>query len=232
MQRNDMTKDKSSLTLVISYLNLRIAVGVLGVAFPILLVVGDAVLGGDGFCRSISYYYHTAMRDLFVGVLFIIASMLFAYRGYSDENCPIDNVISTLGCFFAIGIAVCPSIADRNQTDISTSAIVLDTMHFISAVLFFLTLIYFCLFLFIKTDKAKMQKPKICRNRVYRISGYTMLGSMLFLALYYVALRKWFPEIEGAKPVFCLESLMLWAFGWSWLTKGQAILKDHKEDED
>ncbi len=231
MQKTTPSANDQTSSLVLSYLKLRIAIGVLGVAFPILLIVGDALLSGNGFCRSISFYYHTQMRDLFVGVLFLIASMLFTYRGYSDENCQLDNVISTFGCFFAIGIAVFPSIADRTQVNISRSAIVLDTLHFISAVLFFLTLIYFCLVLFVKTDKEHMQKPKIYRNRVYRISGYTMAGSMILLGFYYVVLRKWFPDLECVQPVFCLETLMLWAFGLSWLTKGQAILKDRDDDK-
>jgi hypothetical protein len=34
------------------------------------------------------------------------------------------------------------------------------------------------------------------------------------------------PVIKEIKIVFWLESLSLWAFGVSWLTKGQAILAD------
>jgi hypothetical protein len=35
---------------------------------------------------------------------------------------------------------------------------------------------------------------------------------------------------EPYKPVFYLETLCLWAFGTSWLIKGQFLLKDEEKD--
>lgn len=34
--------------------------------------------------------------------------------------------------------------------------------------------------------------------------------------------------ISKLDPVFWLESVAVWAFGWSWLIKGEAILKDNE----
>ena len=63
--------------LVISYLTLRKAVGVLGIALPIVLAVGDLTFGnGRGLQPTISDYYATGMRDVFVGLLFPLGLFL------------------------------------------------------------------------------------------------------------------------------------------------------------
>ncbi len=51
-----------------SYLTLRRMVGILGVLLPVLLAVGCFALGSCTELRdSISDYYDTRMRDVFVG---------------------------------------------------------------------------------------------------------------------------------------------------------------------
>jgi len=99
-------------------------------------------------------------------------------------------------------------------------------LHGIFAALLFLTLSYFSLFLFTKTDSSKIPSPrKMQRNEVYRACGYTML---VCIAL--VPLIKFLPQLGGAiakyDPVFWLEAIAIVAFGISWLTKGEAILSD------
>lgn len=213
-------------SLVISYLKLRLAIGFLGVAFPIILVLGDIILAGNGIQKSLSFYYHTVMRDVFVGVLFVIGALLFSYRGY----CWVDDLVSHLGCFFAIGIAVFPALPDRTLPDISPMANLCDKLHLITAALFFGTLIYFCLVLFPKSDERKpYRKRKRARNCVYRMCGYTMSACIVVLGFYFIFLCGKYPVVEKCHPTFWLETLALWAFGFSWLTKGQAILKDHTE---
>jgi hypothetical protein len=64
-----------------SYLLIRTVVGVLGVLLPVALVAGEAV-GVPGPVRvrdSLSAYYATPLRDLFVGVLCVIAVLLATY---------------------------------------------------------------------------------------------------------------------------------------------------------
>jgi len=64
--------------LVISYLTLRAAVGIVGVALPPVLSGGCLLLGDcRSLERSISSYYGTGMRDVFVGLLFAIAFFMF-----------------------------------------------------------------------------------------------------------------------------------------------------------
>ena len=84
--------------LVIDYMRLRLAIGVLGVLLPFVLV---AVAGER---ESISAYYHSPARDVFVGALTAIACLLLAYRGY-DRG---DRVCSALAGVALLVVAYVP----------------------------------------------------------------------------------------------------------------------------
>src|SRR5262245_5003850 len=92
-------------TLVLSYLSLRKAIGLLGACLPFVLAIGLFVLDGKGLQGSISGYYHTEMRDVFVGILCAIGVFLLSYRGYESE----DRIAGNLACAFAIGTALFPT---------------------------------------------------------------------------------------------------------------------------
>lgn len=103
----------------------------------------------------------------------------------------------------------------------------METVHFISAACFFLILAYFSIVLFTKTDPDKKEKPtpeKIKRNIWYKACGYTMLLCILLILLYFKVpgLKQMFPLYT----VLVLESVALWAFGISWVIKGETFLKD------
>ena len=58
-----------------SYLSMRTGVGVLGTALPLLLLLGDwfFVQGTPSARGSLSAYYYSGMRDIFVGCLCVTA---------------------------------------------------------------------------------------------------------------------------------------------------------------
>jgi len=199
-------------------MTLRKAIGILGVAFPVVLVIGTIIASGsDHILGSISEYYHSVMRNIFVGILCAIGLFLFSYRGYKQ----IDNVMGNLACIFALGVAFFPMSLGSSD--------LVDKIHFISATLLFLTLSFFSLFLFTKTkDKKKMSCEKRKRNIVYITCGIIMLACIAFIAVYFIFQLYSYPAIYNLKPIFWLETFALWAFGVSWLTKGEAILKDIK----
>ena len=212
MKNNDFNKRQNHRTMVISYLSLRKAVGILGVAFPIVMAVGYWIAGGEGIRGSISSYYHTDMHDLFVGLLCAVALFLFSYTGYEKK----DNIAGDLAAIFALGVAFFP-----------TSSGLVGTIHLISAVLFFLLLAFYSLFLFTKGDP-NPTKQKIRRNKLYRICGYVILGA-IFIMLLYSIFPGFYDVIRGIKPTFWFETIALWAFGISWLTKGTLLLKDARD---
>ena len=204
--------------LVISYLRLRKAVGVIGIALPFVLAIGKSLLEGSGIEGSVSSYYHTVMRDVFVGSVCAIAVFLMSYRGYERK----DNIASNLASVSALGIALFPTTRDFNPTPIATT---IGYLHFFFAACFFLLMAYFSLVLFRKTDPTRPPtRQKLQRNRVYTLCGYTILVCIALIAV--LAFVESDALVKRIRPIFWLESAAIVAFCVSWLTKGEAILKD------
>ena len=211
---------KSKNALVFSYFTLRKAIGLLGTSFPFVLSLGALILFGTGIQSSISGYYYTGMGDVFVGTLCAIGFFLLSYRGYERK----DNVAGDLGCIFAVGVALFPTTPDN---PVSGDARFIGYIHFAFATLFFLTLIYFSLCLFTKTDPNRPPTPrKLQRNKVYKACGYTMILCIVLIVIYYLLPDEVASPIEVHNPVFWLEAIAVVAFGISWLIKGETILKD------
>ena len=208
---------KTENTLVFSYLTLRKVIGILGTGFPFLLYFGALILFGTGIQDSISSYYYTNMGDVFVGTLCVIGFFLLSYKGYEFK----DDLAGDLACIFAIGVALFPT----PQNDVSTSAErTVGIIHFVFAALFFTTLIYFSMYLFTKSDPDETPTPeKLRRNKVYKICGYAMILSIVFIIVYFALPDRVEASVEAFNPVFWLESIAVVAFGISWLTKGEAI---------
>lgn len=211
-------------TLVVHYLTLRKTVGLIGIAFPILLVLGSVIAGDcNEIQSSISEYYHTTMRDIFVGTLCIVAFFLFAYKGYEKK----DRVAGYLGCFFALGIAFFPTGPQLPPTSCAIAPVTLNplisVLHYLFAISFFFTLSYYCLCLFPKSN-GNLTPEKKQRNKLYRICGYIMLVCNTLLIIYFLFFQGSF--LSWYKPIFFLEGIALWAFGLSWLVKGETLLKD------
>ncbi len=203
-------------SLVLSYLDLRKAVGIIGIALPFVLVAGRMLLEQPGILSSISSYYYSVMGDVFVGSLWAIGVFLLSYRGYERA----DDVAGDLACVFAIGVAVFPTAPDAG---VSARQAFIGGVHLFFAACFFLTLSFFALKLFRKTDPAQPPtRRKLLRNAVYTLCGYTMLACLALIVLH-----KFFPGfVPLPQPVFWLESLAITAFGISWFVKGEAILQD------
>jgi hypothetical protein len=215
---NDELRTEASM--VFSYLTLRRAIGLLGITFPFVLSLGALILLRTGLQSSISSYYHTGMRDVFVGTLCVIGFFLLSYRGYESS----DDRAGNLACVFAVGVALCPSVPEGLP---ASGARLVGYAHTAFAALFFATLIYFSLRLFTKTDPDRSPtRRKLQRNRVYRLCGYTMSVCILLILFYSLLPDAMRSFLEAGRPVYWLEALAVLAFGVSWFTKGEAILKD------
>ena len=222
IQEVDMQQkiQKEKNTLIISYLTLRKTIGILGALLPFVLYFGAAIIFQTGMRASISRYYHTDMRNVFVGVLFVIGFFLFSYKGY--ERC--DDIAGDLGCIFALGTALFPVAPDIPA---SGDARVIGYIHYFFASAFFLTISYFSLVLFTKKDKEiPPTRRKLQRNKVYKVCGYTMIVCLVLIAIYSFLPDKVSSPMEACNPVFWLEAVAVVAFGISWLIKGETLLKD------
>ena len=216
-------KSGNEQMLLFSYLELRTAIGILGIALPFVVSIGAWIFFQTGLKGSLSAYYHSGMRDVFVGIMFAYGFFLLSYKGWERK----DNIAGTLACVFALGVALFPT---PHGGSVTTCERIMGIIHFISAAAFFLTLIYFCLCLFTKTNPEKdPTKKKKQRNRIYRFCGYGMLTCIVLIGIISILPGSVTSLLKGCKPVFWLESLAIFFFGFSWFTKGEAILKDEVE---
>jgi hypothetical protein len=206
--------------LVFSYLELRTAVGIIGVALPLALALGKMLLQGDGLQGSISGYYYTDMGNVFVGSLCAIGVFLMSTRGYDWR----DEIAGWLASGFAIGVALFPTTPDTGATPRDQC---IGYLHLALAALLFLTLAYFCLKLFTETapDRSPTRR-KLQRNIVYRVCGCTIIACIALAGV--VVLPPVKPLFERFAPVFWFESIAIEAFGWAWLIKGETFLKDQE----
>jgi hypothetical protein len=119
------------------------------------------------------------------------------------------------GCGFALAAGVLPPPL-WGWSDTYRSAGVWHLLHYASAVVLFLMLSVFCLWLFPRS-RGHCTREKRMRNAVYRGCGAFILGCMALLAL--DAKLRFLP----AGGIYWGEALMVIAFGLSWVVKGEAL---------
>jgi hypothetical protein len=219
---------------VLSYHTLRRAVGVIAVSLPFVLATGAILirlacpphaLPQPLLQRSISDYYYTPMGNYLIGSLGAIAAFLICTRGYDLT----DEIAGYLGGVFTLGAALFPAVDPRTSLH-SAIELHIQTVHTSSAALMFLTLSYFCLFLFRKSaPDRRITRRKRHRNKLYLTCGLVITACMLVM----VAVT-FFPigrQVDHARPLLISETLALVAFGIAWLTKGEVFLKDRHHDQ-
>jgi GNAT superfamily N-acetyltransferase len=203
-----------SLDQTYSYLALRRAVGWIGIMLPFVLMLGTfLIFRQKPVLKTISLYYHTGMRDVFVGAICSIALFLFFYKGYDKW----DNRAGNLAGFFAVGVALFPTTGEGHQNWIGI-------VHFISAAVFFIILAGISMFLFTRT-KPDPTRQKMARNKIYLICGIVMISSLIAILIYFSLFNF---EKSASCFVFWAETVALMAFGVSWLTKGGTLYPDKK----
>ncbi|MHB1672850.1 MAG: hypothetical protein ACYCSP_01225 [Acidobacteriaceae bacterium] len=215
---------KAKDPVVLSYLALRKAVGVVALGLPFALALPWWVLRGHMIEPSISSYYYTGMRNLFVGSLCAISMFQLCCRGYDRK----DEIAGIFSAFCALGVAFFPTEPNCGATPRQQHIAV---AHYIFATLLFSTLAYFCLVLFKMTAQNRiMTRKKLERNRIYTVCGHAILTSMALIALLKllaVLHVSWVEDwVANFHTTFYFESTALIAFGVAWLIKGEAFLKE------
>ena len=103
-----------------SFLKTRVVVGVIGILLPFVLVIGNwMVFGQSGILPSLSAYYHSDMRNWFVGSLWAIGSGLLVYLA-ARRNLA-DSVISFVAGLLAVGVALFPPTPHTLSRQLSPS---------------------------------------------------------------------------------------------------------------
>ena len=199
-----------------TYNGLRLGIGVIGLALPIALWVGGLIRQSISLRASMSGYYYTPMRDVFVGSLCAVGVSLYLYKGFSKAE---NNALNAAG-MFAVGVAMFPT----RSTAAWTSA---SYLHLACAILFFLCLAYVCVFRASDTlNLIRDTKRALMLRRWYRSLGMAMVVSPLGALVTAQILR---PRSGEASPIFFIEAFGAWAFGAYWLLKTWELRQTNAE---
>lgn len=203
-------------TYVHSYLFLRRSIGVIGLALPLVLIIGTLIVNGY-LLDSISSSYYSTLRGVFVGSICAVGVFLLSYHGYTKA----DDIAGDIAAVAAIGLALCPTTPDSGP--VSSAQRVFGILHTVFAAIFFLTLVVFCVYFFVKQDNPVRTPRKTARNWIY----YTC-GGIIFVCLLLIWITKSFLSRQTAwlHPMLWLEAVAIFAFGIAWLVKGQTVLRD------
>ncbi len=212
---------------VITFRRIRKAIGVLGMALPVTLLLLSLIpfFKTNGIQPSISHYYYTNLREIFTGILCAVGLFLIRYKGHSNPDFfRNDGRLTNIAGIMAFGIAFMPTTPLNNNWSQKVDTLVplpyewLGYIHYGFAGLFFLTLALISINVFTigQQKNEGITKSIWNENNIYRICGTTIILSMIlcFLADHY----HWFRY----STIF-FETIMLFAFGISWLIKGRIL---------
>jgi hypothetical protein len=191
-----------------TYFTLRIGMGVLAAALPLLLWLGGHFIDREPLrCSMSAYYYSLAMRDTFVGSLVAIGVFLYLYKGFSRR----ENWALNLAGALAVGIAMRPTTP---RCDEGSGVF---TLHGTFAIFFFLFIAYVCLFRASDTLSLIRDARRARRLRaVYRALGALMVISPAIAVALSVTLRS---GTSQSSALFFVETFAVLAFAAYWLTK-------------
>jgi len=203
---------------------LHTLIGVLGLLLPMVVVVWGLFITGWPPLTSISAYYTLRTRDAFVGILFVIGWILFAYQGYNKK---IDPVFGKLAWLCAMGVALFPCQGGADWE---------GKLHIICAACLFIILGVFSLFLFTMNSQSSQKIKDILTTNPFRAnkiisnlsndkkkrnSTFYICGSIIFSCMLTLAILK-IVHVEG-HWVLILETVMIWSFAFAWFVKGRSL---------
>lgn len=201
------------VSAVFDYRGLRLLMGMIALLLPITVSsLAEMSL------TSISASYYSNARDIFVGMLFVVGSFLFAYNGHTTT----ESVASKIASVAAVLVASFPTACDGCKTS------VVSIVHYAAAAVLFSMLAYFCFVPFRRGIKNQGGK-KARRSGIYLACGSVMVGCMIAIFIANQVLPK--EIVMGLQVTYFGEAAALMAFGIAWIASGKAFRLIADEDE-
>jgi len=226
-------QEKDNIWLT-SSATLRMLIGILGMALPLLLWLFLYVASGYATSlESISHYYYTRVGSIFVIIVSLMAIFLIVYKGKE----PVDFFLSFTAGIFALCVllfptsnitSICGDLDKNYSVTIIPGSLFRERFHYASAGIFLGCLAYMSLFIFTKSNipewSMRTTKKKIS-NIIYILCGIIMTLAMVII---FAGFLGWIPAdfYDAHHLTFWMEALAVECFGISWLVKGQTLFKD------
>jgi MFS family permease len=216
----------------LSYLVTRAIIGILGVLLPVAFIIGEAYLSGSVKVRgSLSAYYHSSMRDVFVAGLCVIGFFLITYL--SGETKTRDFRLSLLAgvavlfvVFFPTkrpdlapdaplcGVTPMPQGCSPLQQQLGEQLVA--GIHFAAAAVFILSLAWLC---FVFADPKREKSPRM--RAIVRACGWVILAAVAWTVVGgFLKANIW-----KLTPLYVGEVVSVLAFGTAWLVKARDLRK-------
>jgi hypothetical protein len=205
-----------------SYLIMRTLVGLLGIAVPVLLVFGEPILFDDRPfpLGSLSAYYYSGAREVFVGSLFAIGGFLITYK-IADHSW--ENIVSIVAGLAVVTVALFPTGRPGAgvpltplQAGLGESAV--ERVHYGAGAIFFTSLALISYLFSRAGPQTGRRSPAFWRR--FHLACCGLILAALALALAHLVLD-W-----PGKGLLIAETVAVWAFGLSWLMKGFEIVEE------
>jgi len=225
-----MTAKDLSNQITVTYRMLRLGLAVLAFAFPILLWGGGYILGHLPLAGSMSAYYHASdlshpelgppgqgvMRNVFVGILFVVGGLLIVYQGMSR----FEDWALNLAGVTAFGVALFPMSWGPAAHDHVFS------VHGAFAITFFACIAYVCIWragdslVLIQDPKAKQKYQRL----------YQSLGvAMVLCPLAAWALISLLPFKKTV--IFFVELAGIYVFALYWVIKSREASRTQLDEK-
>lgn len=198
-----------------TYQKIRIGAALIGVLFPLVLWAGS-LLSGNPLEPTISHYYYTEMRDVFVGSLFALGVLLYLYKGFEPKE---DNALNLAG-ILAVIIALVPTAKEGYFKNI---AIIKDIgVHGACAFIFFLTIAYVSWTCGKYTlQYLESEEDQELFGNLYKIIAIAM-GVVVFSA---VLILMRLDDVTEYPIGFFIELAAIWVFAAYWIVQTVVIIK-------
>ena len=202
-----------------SYLLMRLVIGLVGIALPLVLVLGDLALTGSVPWRgSLSAYYYSGGGDLFVGAMVATGLFLLTYRAFERSW---ENVLSGLAGLAALGVALFPTDGGDRLTplQVGLGEGTVAAVHYTCAGVFIGSLALISVIF----SRKEAERPGVssARRRFWR-DLHLGLAAVIVLAVVVILL-----QLLGPASLFVGEVVAVVAFGLSWLLKGTELRQLH-----
>ncbi len=221
MEQIDQFDERLQRHVLSTYFGLRLGMGVIALLFPLLLSIGGGVITGTEIQDSLSAYYHTPMRNAFVGGLFAIGPFLYLYKGFTSR----ENIALNLAGVLSIGIAIFPMEAPESVPFTYTNPL----LHGTCAILFFVAIAYVCIR---RSGDTLQLVPNLTVRKRYKWT-YQVLGVLMVALPSSAALvLNVFHNAFGTKTnIFILgvEWAGVWVFAAYWVIKTIELHKSGAE---